>query len=1292
LIQNAEDAGASRIVISFSDGWSDARHPLLRVPGILIVNDGDLNSDDADAMRRFGGSGKLRDAATIGRFGLGQKALFHLCDAFLAQSIDTSEALSLLANPCAEILRDSRADEWEALKPDWRLIEDAGRRYVRRGLAIWTPLRRPDIFPAAKLRVVDKTFERAALADELVARREDLAAILAALRNLDELVVLDGEKELLHLSRTEGSKRMSGPPKGAVATAMKAKARAFNGSVSAMDGVDLRYAGVERHGHSDATEKLQADGAWPQVPVWNQEGTEMRPQKASPHGAVIIAPDRDAAVPAIRWHEAVFLPLEKGEIPPAHVGQGGTALRIILHGYFFVDSARRGRRRVEDGASKIEGLWNDALMQDLVLPLLPATLKQAIDSFIPPEEVRTTIAAIARSSFFREKRKEICAEDILVRRLSRRGAGETGWSLIPGDQADRLRPLPAVTDTSILDQLLPGLRDCARARDLTLILDPDAALTERQPRWQAEEISALFGDLPTRLFQAGGKAGVLGELMATMVGEDADLQAAATPGLIGALRRAMIEGKTLAPDADIAAALRLVDAGSVFALRINRGTRPVLRALARAQGAPAPIRGEWIESPGKPPELQAAAAASLLASLAPLIEEGDSGADAMDAALSILEALGPSLRFALQRPEFATLPLVRAQRLGGVGEALSLNDLRAAQGRLFMVTQSATQRLKAIANAAPRARAWSIPHDVATRLDALDFMPLGQRVLAGQKADDFIVLFKDEEVWSEASERISLIDAFLTGDVGRGPFRQALRVVAAGDARASRLNVDLREIEGIQGNVAEILARAFNRDGDVLLIDPKICERLNKDQKDKLDIRGLAGDELCDVLRSRAESFRQTTGQECEALLRLALPCDALKALPIHLGRDGQRYPATELRWPSGDFDLNSETLRNAPLACPAADPQLREIQRRLIEPWSAIDALAHAVKGQDLARSAPVILGIIMDIEEPLPPDLLNPLKTEPWLSDCEGSLWSPCNLLDLPAGVQAALKKIRGAKSLRPGSVSASDLRPEFGAVVDVLRRLGIAPDRQCSLSLLPDLIKDLAVPAWLFSGTMVPLSELRALAFEARASDLLGWPLLVALLTEDDISDDVLMASARAFCEPDAYEAAQYLNMLRTMSNDLKSETRKLCEEALATLWDWPQVRRAQALKKAFVPTEDGVWAPAAEVTVDAKGVHGRHLLAEQLRGRIGVKLDAERALAPSPYETGEGSLSEISVERCETSLIELLAAFENQAPPPLLSLLAALCSRSHRVDDRARKLHRSTTLRACLRRWIPTALAL
>src|SRR5437867_4014450 len=91
LLQNADDSGARRFRLDALPGWTAASNPLLQGPGLLVVNDGVFRKEDKRDIASFGESSKATDSAAIGKFGFGQKAVFHLCDAFVVYAYGQNE-------------------------------------------------------------------------------------------------------------------------------------------------------------------------------------------------------------------------------------------------------------------------------------------------------------------------------------------------------------------------------------------------------------------------------------------------------------------------------------------------------------------------------------------------------------------------------------------------------------------------------------------------------------------------------------------------------------------------------------------------------------------------------------------------------------------------------------------------------------------------------------------------------------------------------------------------------------------------------------------------------------------------------------------------------------------------------------------------------------------------------------------------------------------------------------------------------------------------------------------------
>ena len=87
LIQNADDAKARTLIFGRHPGFPDSPHPLLQGSGLWFFNDGEFKERDAENFRSFGFNSKAGDAGAIGKFGLGMKNVFYLCEALSAHRV-----------------------------------------------------------------------------------------------------------------------------------------------------------------------------------------------------------------------------------------------------------------------------------------------------------------------------------------------------------------------------------------------------------------------------------------------------------------------------------------------------------------------------------------------------------------------------------------------------------------------------------------------------------------------------------------------------------------------------------------------------------------------------------------------------------------------------------------------------------------------------------------------------------------------------------------------------------------------------------------------------------------------------------------------------------------------------------------------------------------------------------------------------------------------------------------------------------------------------------------------------
>ena len=138
LVQNADDAEAGRLKFAVVDqGLCNAHNTLLRGPALIVANDGPFLDLNWNALHQALGDSKSADAGKIGRFGVGLKSVFHICEAFVylgaERGRDTLRSGAL--NPWAGTGNDSDTDP---LHPDWDTLGNGDSQYLldaARGIA-----------------------------------------------------------------------------------------------------------------------------------------------------------------------------------------------------------------------------------------------------------------------------------------------------------------------------------------------------------------------------------------------------------------------------------------------------------------------------------------------------------------------------------------------------------------------------------------------------------------------------------------------------------------------------------------------------------------------------------------------------------------------------------------------------------------------------------------------------------------------------------------------------------------------------------------------------------------------------------------------------------------------------------------------------------------------------------------------------------------------------------------------------------------------------------------------------
>ena len=611
LIQNADDARATRLELGWSRGFTEADHPLLRGPAVFVLNDGPFDYTHARAIHQFAVGNKGSDRTKIGKFGLGLKSIFHLCEAFFylsnadprvprRPSVDRYERSDVL-NPW-QAGTESRHPDWEGFsEKSRRLILDflepllprpgsGTLKYRESWFCLWLPLRRLEQCGSEKWAIEpnfpgDPKLPQAGLvppptifSDHLAT---DVVQMLPLLQSLTLLRVWTTGHggELLLTDRVElvpsrrlgllGEERPGNEPLEGTCR-LERPIRKLSLSV--------RFAGREARLPAEDFVDLKQSKNWPWTDTLTAEGMDRLPAKAEPHAAILINDHASSGTGSLALRWAVFLPL--GDKPAEVIdAPGAWDFHVTFHGYFFVDAGRLGVKFAPNGAdgadrndsqAKVQELWNTRLVDrgtfNLLIPALNAYARGTPDRAERTAKVRLLVEALSKSDLFREHRATICSQFQWLPRLTKDGLE---WCHVAADQD--VFPLPAVLAERWAQTRTLFPRLAALTGQYCLVRNDWPGLRQNDvfAPWPSELVLSLLAVDPLALFADADQLGLLTTTLTSLGQVVADnplvldrLREVARAGLLG------VPSTQLRRNAEqISELLKLLPPSSMFSVR-----------------------------------------------------------------------------------------------------------------------------------------------------------------------------------------------------------------------------------------------------------------------------------------------------------------------------------------------------------------------------------------------------------------------------------------------------------------------------------------------------------------------------------------------------------------------------------------------------------------------------------------------------------------------------------------------------------------------------------------------------
>lgn len=1168
LVQNAEDAKADRLVLASHAGFAEAQNPLLRAPGLFIANDGPVRGDHWEALKCASGGGKAGDGDAVGRFGLGQKALYHLCDAFavFGRIVDADGAVrSMVLNPFENIAQASAAGgDWrdpldpadEALLAQW--VQAQG---LSQGLALYVPLRTatlrpgPASQPGSTLSLRDRNWTPDEAVEDIL-DGEQLAATLCCLRRLRQIDIKPLSAPARQFCVLPGANRLSGP------TSDDASGPALGGTVTLGKG-QIRFHGYQSKRPDGRAAQLQQQPGWPETPDF--EGRSIK-TKASPHGAAIVCrhPLAPGETARLRAWQAVYLPLgdpNDGKVDRSRLllidrelVPGSEHIDIVIHGDFFVTSDRASLRRDDS----IESRWNKALLEEVTLPSVLDAVHAALADLADKDRTGL-IRSLAKSDWWIANAEAVCGPRALARC---RNGGEIAWIIT---QAAALRPLPEGESTRPvrLKAAWAGFDQWCQQQGFAPAYG--TTLSAQAVEWSDAELAFLIGSIGPAAFSDGKITQTLADIL-DFACPGARLGPASGAALAESLRMAARQQAKAAPLENLKKLTRFLPQEQLFVLPKSVADKELVAVLADVPSSLC-VKEEWLADLPPLRELPLREASDLLVALAPLAAL--KGRQAEQAVTLIAQVLrqGPKLAQLAQDGQLTSLPFFPVVRVAnGAMELITPVAAQTLVQRRLLFQTGPANLLSAVAAAVLDPEIFQVRPNLGD---------LNLELASGNSSTDRCAVVAQVKQFGPAEARAALVK-----DLGATLDRGLLRRVVAGDP-GLKDNITLAELDGLDSVLEPLVKALLGSSHEVRLADPVVAQVLTKAQAQMIELERLDATWLAKELRTRSSALPQMTDEQAMALLTAGVPDADLEPLSLHRaeGRDGL-HPAAELVL-DRIADVPSK-LRAAVHAVRLWDDNAaRSVQRRLIKPWSPQRQIAVALKmthpHQVMAEIAAALAKCPV-----LDPACEESLKTTAWLAVGEMAC-RPGEVLTLP---QDALEALRGDAS-GPVPRTLADL-PE--AVARELERHRLVPDQLQSFAAGLGTLQKAQVQG-LAIAPEEHWADLRKLA---RARKPLGggsWPFLASALRAFE-DDDELARLVRQGGLPTPGRSAVLAQL-----NDLAmtaSEPGQL-GEAAARLHKVMFARNRGLLVEpdGFYPadlmlrSEAGGYAAARSLALDAKG---------------------------------------------------------------------------------------------------------
>ena len=1259
LVQNADDAGAGRLTFAvLESGWRDAQNSLLRGPALLVANDGPFRTKDLKGLHKAIGGSKEGDVDKIGTFGIGLKSVFHICEAFLYIGAAQSEWQWGVLNPWYGTGEDGKPDP---LYPEWDIVGEEDRERLRvavkhligemdDSLLLWIPLRRSEHDRGTdgsrfwlsdhrpRYREICDWFDCSTPAALLLAQCGHLRAIDARRAATPE--TLGDSVRLMRVARRAG--RWLGRYREESPWVLE---RPFGGEIESQE-FKWSVVGIESlDGRS--LHDLRSHTDWPQSPErWNGRSYVTEPRKALAHAAVTVLRlvERDVNTLGVRIRWAAFLPLDDHPNPsPSTIVESygsSPAWEIILHGYFWPSQDRRSIPGVTDegGDTPIDGKmrarWNRRLCEELLLPLLPRALAEAVEGVGEPT-ARGLLKRVEGLDILRNRMPHVTRRHWLLPVVAQ---NRVHWRAIDAQEAERVR----VLSIPKWDEAPEGVRahflaSCREGiGDAVFIEESAPRFSGDLNEWTIDHLECLLNSIPADTFASTESLRWIAGAARHALGPEPCVENPLTAAFAQWLARRIGEGalvgttrRSLSPETrkGLRKEWRSLRAAipSAWWVETPVDSRQAVEELARLDGILGegllllPVGGKSIDTERTShPETE-----RLDRALTALGERLRAGGESDQMRISRLLVTETLLSMRPECPMDAYLrglPILRATRMPeDKQEAWSITDLvrQAENHRVFARGTSDRNAVADLAKALDEP-GWLVKSDTVTY--AAHVPAPESEALAGA------VLHAKE--FAEPTSRKAVLIRIVPHVSGNDRIRLAARTLLTGGAahdvgRDTDLFQAYGEHESSLRILLDLLGQSWRAvDGRLVsAISQSTLKTLGVSQPDQGSVDRLVEDCL-------ASHVEWTALADEDALHLLSHLYSAeperqrrWRRVPLHRYRDGTRG------------ELDKRTYRSIE-AVDASLPREFRAHVRLLDPDPEVSHLYNntrvlnndhilrwMLESPQPWRFADRIMNqLLPDGQVSLPRDqeLPNLLRESRWLPDRDGEGVAPIDVLIAPQPVLDAVRGLAehgafGSKRL-PDAIDPETWKAAKPVVTETMGGLRSGDQiERMARALETHTVAKVGAGAWLVMPDAELVKEL--LVSRALQTELVrkhrGWKLLQtvrqALRRQHGHLGDTpkpVLTLARSLCGPVLRD--RQIEMLTILSDKrpprdspdgLIFRTLLECFAMTSDFFD-------HVLPELYLPTQDGNWHPSPEVARTEIGVARKHLLLFELRDVLGL----------------------------------------------------------------------------------------